>query len=121
MKISAVITLLLLVTSCSIIKEKWLLKKAHQQGVPKTSVWVGGQDGGEWVNFTFFKDSLFVIDTYNDYTNELNNSYQFKITCPYIKEKDIKKAFDFTNGIYVVWKKESEVSQCVEIISKLND
>ncbi len=95
-----------------------MLKKAIKQGVPETSKWVGGQDGGEWVNFVFAQDSIFYIDTYNDYALEFNCRYTYKITCPLVKEKEVRKAFKFTNGAHVIWDEETEVYKCIEFIKR---
>ncbi len=104
-------------TSCYTIREKKMLKVACEHGVPKSSIWVGGKDGGEWVNFTFNEDSTFAIDTYNDYTYKRNNRYKFKIICSGVTVEEIKNSFDFTNGLFVVWKKNNRINQCVEQLS----
>ena len=100
---------------CSSVKEKRMLKKAVQDGVPKTARWIGGKDGGEWVNFTF-NDSIFHIDTYNDFTHQFKLRYTYKIVCPEISTKKIKKSFMYTNGYKVVWDTRNSAYSCIKLV-----
>ena len=115
LKIFIVINLLF---GCKTIREAKMLKEAVKQGVPETSQWVGHKDGGVWVNFVFEQDSVFHIDTYNDYTNQFGSRFTYKVVCPSIQEKEIKKAFKHTGVKEVTWKKDSKVYPCLEFIEK---
>lgn len=111
-----IFTILLSSFSCSVMKEKRMLKNAVNHGVPKTSKWVGGKDGGEWVNFIFSDDNIFYIDTYNDFTFRLNKRFTYKRICSTVKEEEIKQTFRFTNGVEVFWDTISETYRCIKLM-----
>jgi hypothetical protein len=114
LKILIVVNLLF---GCKTIREAKMLKVAVKQGVPETSEWIGGKDGGEWVNFIVKNDTLH-IDTYNDFTNQFKTRYTYKINCESSNEKQIRRAFKFTNGEKVFWDTKRETFNCLEFIEK---
>lgn len=118
-KILKILILINFLFGCKTIRETKMLKEAVKQGVPETSMWVGHKDGGQWVSFVFTQnDSIFHIDTYNDYTNEFGSRYTYKVVCPSIKEKEIRKAFISTGIKEAFWDTKSIVFKCLEFIEK---
>lgn len=112
------LTMAIVLIGCSSIREIKMKKQAIEQGVPSTVDWIGGKDGGEWVNFTFETDSLFHIDTYSDYTYEKKVRFSFVKICVDISERQIRKEFQFTNGQMVIWKNGGKVENCVNLVSE---
>lgn len=104
---------ILLLCGCTSILERKMLNNAVEKGLPSTCFWNGGKDGGEWVNLVF-EDSIFHIDTYNEHTLEFNKRFSFQNKCDNLTKQQVKKAFKFTNGVYVIWDEKCDFKSCIE-------
>lgn len=101
---------------CTTMREAKMLKKMEGK-IPSSSKWLGGADGGVWVNIIMLSKNNFDIIVYNDYTGSKITELNYSYTCSVINEKLIFKALNtFANGLH--WKADNPVSKCITLKEK---
>jgi len=117
--ISLFAVLFLFIQGCTTAREAKMLKKMDGI-VPATSKWLGGKDGGVWVNIAILPKNTFEIIIYNDYTGKKIAELVYEYTCANIDEKLIFKALSgFGNGLQ--WVPDNPITKCVNLKEKASN
>jgi hypothetical protein len=114
--ISFFVVIFLAFYRCVSTRETKMLKKMENK-IPSTSRWLGGKDGGVWVNITMLPQNTFEIFVYNDFTGNKVTELTFSYTCQNINENLIVSALSgFGNGL--IWHSDSPITKCIKLIEK---
>ncbi len=108
--------LFFLMQGCTTLHEGRMLKKMEGK-IPATSKWLGGRDGGVWVNITLLPQNIIEISVYNDFTGTKISELTYEHSCKNINEKLVFKALNyFADGIK--WYPNNSITKCVKLKEK---
>ena len=114
----SILILFILLQGCTSLREVKMLKIMNGK-VPSTSKWLGGRDGGVWVNIAILSDNTFKIFVYNDNSGQEIVELTYLHNCANINEKLIFKALNsFADGLQ--WKANNSITKCVILKEKIS-
>jgi hypothetical protein len=111
------VTFLILLQGCFSIREAKMLKEMNGK-VPASSKWIGGKDGGVWIDVKMKVDSIALISVFNDYNGKKIADYYYKSTCLDINEKRILKALQGCCGPGLWWNLNDPITKCLKQLEK---
>lgn len=109
---------LALLQSCTAFREAKMLKQMDDK-VPATSKWLGGVDGGVWVDIKAVSETSFNIFVFNDFTGEKINEFFYEHNCSSIDEKIIFNALNAYTGLELLWDTKNPITNCTRLIKQV--
>lgn len=102
-----------LLQGCLCTREAKMLKKMNGK-IPASSRWLGGKDGGKWVNISVRSQNIIEIVVYNEFSGTKITELFYEHRCPNINEKLVFEALNyFADGMH--WDTINPISKCINI------
>lgn len=107
------ILLSVLFQGCYSLRERKMLKQLNGK-IPATSKWLGGKDGGKWVNIIILPQNTIELFVYNDFTGEKIAELVYESSCSKINEKLVLEALNFyADGMH--WRSDKAITKCIKL------
>lgn len=113
--ISLLLVLMIVACQCSLAGQRTQRDNRMKLKIPDTAKWLGGKDGGVWVNITIESINLFSIRIYNESNGDIIDDEFYETECVGISPDLI---FDSLIGYgdKLIWTVEG-IAQCSRRVS----